>query len=380
MRQESKTAVTGGLRLAAAALALLLAVGQCLQRASGSGATFGRAGLLGLSFLAAPQAAGQTLQGWLTRQEEGTTAAPLPNASTAAPVQTPTSQPEAPPAAGQPALQPQPAPALDTAGFLPVKEVQYPASGAGERYIPLAAGSIRNLTSYPAAELTSLSAAGGLPFSVELNSAQPQVLIMHTHATECYAEADGLVDPANNGRTTDTASNMVAVGAMLAATLNAAGIHTVQDATLHDYPSYNGSYGRSRQTVESWLARYPSIKIVLDVHRDAIETDGVRVKPTATVAGAKAAQLMIISGADDGTMGMPNFRQNLRFAAALQTAVEGAYPGLTRPVLFDYRNYNQQLTTGSLLLEIGSHGNTLPEALYTAQLVGTALAGLLAGN
>ncbi len=371
--RRSRSAIHPKLRLAAAALALLTAGGQCLRLAGGE--AFASAGLLGLGFLTAPQATGKALYSWLTPAAQQ--------------VQT---QPQTPEQSPQPQLPSQPAQSLpvlpevtlpetfapqDTTGWLPVKQVQYPASGAGERYISLAAGSIRNLTSYPAAELRQLTADGGLPFAVELNSDQPQVLIMHTHATECYAEADGLVDPANNGRTTDVASNMVAVGAMLAGTLNAAGIHTVQDGTLHDYPSYNGSYGRSRATVEKWLAEYPSIKIVLDVHRDAIESDGVRIKPTAEINGVKAAQLMIISGADDGTMGMPNFRQNLQFAAALQTAVEGWYPGLTRPVLFDYRNYNQQLTTGSLLLEIGGHGNTLQEALYTVQLVGTALAELL---
>ena len=264
-------------------------------------------------------------------------------------------------------------------GWLPVRETAYPDTGDGERYIPLSAGSIRNLTSY-AAQQVRQAAQSGLPFAVEVDSTQPQVLILHTHATECYAEADGWVAPDNNGRTTDTAVNMVAVGAELAAVLNAAGICTVQDTGLYDYPSYNGSYGRSRAATEQWLAEYPSIRVVLDVHRDAIETDGVRIKPTAVINGQKAAQLMIISGADDGTMGMPAFWENLRFAAALQTAVEGAYDGLTRPVLFDYRNYNQQLTTGSLLLEIGGHGNTLEEAKYTARLVGQALAQLLREN
>ncbi len=290
--------------------------------------------------------------------EERVPAAQPPEAETPSPVQS---------------VQPQ-------ADWLPVREVQYPAIGEGASYLPLAAGSVRNLTSFSAQELREILSQPGLPFSVEVDSAEPQVLIMHTHATECYAEADGWASPDNNGRSTDPEVNMVAVGAQLAAELNAAGIHTVQDATLHDYPSYTGSYDRSCATVESWLEACPSIRVVLDVHRDAIESDGVRIKPTATVNGEKAAQLMIISGADDGTMGMPEFRQNLRFATALQTAVESAHPGLARPVLFDYRNYNQQLTTGSLLLEIGGHGNTLEEAKHTARLVGRALAGLLGGH
>ena len=53
------------------------------------------------------------------------------------------------------------------------------------------------------------------------------------------------------------------------------------------------------------------------------------------------------------------------------------YPTLTRPMLFDYRYYNQDLTTGSLLIEIGTHGNTIEQAKYTAELVGEEIATAL---
>lgn len=385
MRRKSRRMMH--LRLAALALLCAVSGGVCLRLCAPSDGFWQRAGLLGFTFAGSPRAAGRTLELWLEQKDESSSEKMTQQGSIAQQVQTglpergePQSEVPAPsdPVSGLHSTELQ-APIVQP-DWLAVKEVAYPDTGAGERYIPLAAGSIRNLTAYPAQQVREIIAQDGLPFAVEPDSAEPQVLIMHTHATECYAEADGWVSPQNNGRTTDPAANMVAVGAELAAVLNAAGICTVQDMTLHDHPSYNGSYGRSRTTVEKWLAAYPSIRIVLDVHRDAIETDGVRIKPTAVIGGQKAAQLMIISGADDGTMGMPEFRQNLRFAAALQAAVESTYDGLTRPVLFDYRNYNQQLTTGSLLLEIGGHGNTLEEAKYTARLVGQALAQLLREN
>lgn len=422
-----------GLRLTALAVAVGASLGCCVRLAGAQLAADGAAGLLGLTFVSAPEAAARTLAQWMTDQaaeappaggstavlgpadpddaparpadgqtgaaggqhglsgqnglsnqtgqtgqtvqsgEDGTGADDAQNAQDAAAPGSPAEGPTADEVADNGA-------AVSHEGWLPVRETFYPDTGEGERYLPLAAGSVRNLTDYSAGQVREVLDAGGLPFAVELYSDQPQVLIMHTHTTECYAEADGLVSPDNNGRTTDTAANMAAVGAVLADTLNAAGICTVQDTTLHDYPSYNGSYGRSRATVEEWLAACPSIRVVLDVHRDAIENDGVRVKPTAVINGQKAAQLMIICGADDGTMEMPNFWQNLRFAAALEEAIESRYDGLTRPVLFDYRNYNQQLTTGSLLLEFGSHGSTLEEARYTASLVGQALAALLKGE
>ena len=203
------------------------------------------------------------------------------------------------------------------------------------------------------------------------------MLIMHTHATETYELAEkNWCDPNFTARSTDNSRNMIAVGAEIARVLNEAGICTIQDTTLHDYPSYNGSYEKSNATVRNYLAQYPSIKVVLDVHRDAIQTqDGTRYAPAANINGMRAAQVMIICGADvDGNL--PNFKQNLRFAARWQAKMAQLYPGLARPVLFDYRYYNQDLTTGSLLIEMGGHANTLEEAKYSARLVGDALAKL----
>ena len=118
---------------------------------------------------------------------------------------------------------------------------------------------------------------------------------------------------------------------------------------------------------------------MLDVHRDAIETEnGSRMAPVCTVNGRQAAQVMIICGCDNGTtVSLPNYRLNLRFAAAWENAMEGLYPGFTRPVLFSYRFYNQDLPPGSLLIEIGGHGNNLNEALYAGQLAAQGLISAL---
>ena len=134
-----------------------------------------------------------------------------------------------------------------------------------------------------------------------------------------------------------------------------------------------------RLPYEQYLAQYPSIKVVLDVHRDAIEREnGTRCAPVCSIDGRQAAQVMIICGCDNGTsVQLPAWRQNLRFAAAWERSMEAKYPGLTRPVLFSYRFYNQDLTTGSLLIEIGGHGNNLNEALYAGYLAAQGLADAL---
>lgn len=340
------------------------------------------AALVLAAFLAAPVPAAQTLlhlgQQAVESRAAATSAESVPEAAsvppeqeTAAPVQTGVERYFV-------ALQPDEARPAD-AGT--VTEQQF-GQGSGEKYIPCGAGSIKNNTRQTAADIAA-EAAQPLPFAIEKDSAAPQVLIMHTHATEDYRLSAGLwFAPGDGARSTDRSINMCAVGRVMADTLNAAGICTLHDETLNDYPSYTGSYANSRAVVQQYLAQYPSIKVVLDVHRDAIEdADGTLVKPVCTIDGASTAQVMIIAGCDNGsTISLPNWRLNLRFAAAWEEAMESRFPGLTRPVLCGYRFYNQDLTTGSLLIEIGGHGNTLEEALRAGEFAALALAELLGGQ
>ncbi len=241
-------------------------------------------------------------------------------------------------------------------------------------------GYILNLTHHTNEETLTI-AQQPLSFLVEPYSDEPQVLIYHTHATESYAPDDlGYYDPAVPSRSDDSTQNMIAVGEVMVKTLNEYGINTIHDTEMHDQYSYNGSYAASEQSVSAYLEKYPSIKVVIDVHRDALEQqDGTRIKPVVMIEGKKTAQVMLISGADDGTMGMPNYLENLKFAAAWQSAMESSFDGLTRPILFDYRNYNQQLSTGALLLEVGGHANTLAEAKYAAEFASIAVAQVLLG-
>lgn len=244
----------------------------------------------------------------------------------------------------------------------------------GENYVDLdTAGQVRNLTSISNEKILEESRL--LPeFKIEKDGT-PQALIMHTHATESYEPYKrDFYDQSFNSRTTDKTMNMCAVGDAIAKQLENAGIGVIHDTTLHDYPSYNGSYDLSRETVKKYLKEYPSIKIVLDVHRDAIEREnGERIAPSAEINGESAAQVMIISGCDDGTMNMPNCMKNLRLACLLQGQLESDWQGLTRPVLFDYRKYNQDLTTGSILIEVGGHANSIDQAVYSGELIGKSL-------
>lgn len=237
-------------------------------------------------------------------------------------------------------------------------------------------GQVNNKTDIPNDEL--MKESGYLPnFTVE-DTDEPLVLIYHTHTTESFEPfVRDKYDSSFNYRSTDSTKNMVMVGDAIQAELEAQGIRVIHASDIHDYPSYNGSYARSRETIVPILEKYPSIKVVLDIHRDAISGEGYAYQPFVEVDGREAAQVMIISGCDDGTLGMPNYMENFHFACCLQRKLESDHEGFTRPILFDYRHYNQDLTNGSLLIEIGSHGNTLQQAQFSGQLLGRSLGELL---
>lgn len=316
-------------------------------------------------------------QVWLAAAAPVAAKAPQPEAT---PTPTPTPAPSSTPAPS-PAPAPTPTPSATPPPDAGAIRSVYLSPDAGS--VRLAAGTIRNMTEHPDTDLIAAVDTVNLPFSVQVGSAEPQILILHTHATETYQTHPELYyDPEFTARTRNTALNMCAVGQVMADVLNAAGITTLHDTTLHDSPSYTESYARSRATAQSYLQKYPSIQIVLDVHRDAIEdSDGTRVKPLCQIDGQDTAQVMLIAGCDNGTTAkLPNWKLNLRFAAAWQQEMAAQYPGLARPVLCGYRFYNQDLAAGCLLLEVGGHANTLAEAERAGELAAKALAAALTNS
>lgn len=198
-----------------------------------------------------------------------------------------------------------------------------------------------------------------------------EILLYHTHTTEAFQ---------GDTRTQDNSRNVVAVGEKIAAELEAAGFGVVHDVTCHDYPSYNGSYDRSGETIQRNLEQYPGIQVAIDIHRDALGTSDARVKPTVMVNGRKAAQIMIVSGCDDdGTLGFPDWEYNLRLAVRCQQAVSDLYPSLARPLSFCPKKYNEHMTHGSILVEFGTDASELDEVLYSGELFGKALVQTLLG-
>ncbi|MGI5936837.1 MAG: stage II sporulation protein P [Oscillospiraceae bacterium] len=211
------------------------------------------------------------------------------------------------------------------------------------------------------------------PLTQKLPAEGPQVLIIHTHGSEAYTPdfQDSYI-PTDNCRTEDINFNVVRVGAELAAELEKCGLNVIHDTNIYDYPSYTGSYNRSGQAIENYLAQYPGIAVIIDVHRDALGTGDVIYKTVAAVQGECSSQVMLLVGTGENGLPHPNWRENLKLALYLQAAVNAKYQTLTRPVSLKKERYNQHLTTGSLILEVGSSGNTLQEALTAVRLFASA--------
>ena len=205
-----------------------------------------------------------------------------------------------------------------------------------------------------------------------------QILIIHTHGTEAFTP-DGAdqYEATADYRTTDKLHTIIRVGQALAKALEEQGLRVLVDTELYDWPSYDGSYSRCEQSIRAHLAEDPSIAMVIDLHRDALGDDELMWRPVSD--GMDAAQIMFVIGTDKN-LDHPHWRDNLALAMSLQGIVEDKYPHLMRPTLLCQYRYNQQLTPGSVLLEIGAAGNTLDEAISAAELFADAVGPALAAR
>ncbi len=254
------------------------------------------------------------------------------------------------------------------------KEVFFRTSGATDTVEGI---SIKNSTATKKPDFEVLIKEG--PDLEIKDKSAPTVLIFHTHTTESYLLSDnGVFYEDYKTRSTDSTKNMIRVGDEICRVLEDNGIGFIHDENIYD-EAYEGAYSRSRVTVEKYLKEYPSIQIVLDVHRDAIYySDTEHAKPTAEIDSRKAAQIMIITGAEEGYItDFPNWENNLKFSLLFQKTAEENYEGLMKPVYFCQRKYNMDLGKCSLLLEMGTDANTLEEAMYSGYLTGKVLTEII---
>ncbi|MBO7253232.1 MAG: stage II sporulation protein P [Oscillospiraceae bacterium] len=213
------------------------------------------------------------------------------------------------------------------------------------------------------------------PLQWELYGEQPTVLIVHTHTTESYTKAGQRYAETAAYRTLDEQYNMLHIGSIVAEALCRQGISVIHDRQIHDYPSYNGSYSSARKAVADYLAQYPSICLVLDLHRDASAGNGAQLKTLTYGAAVPTAQLMIVLGTNH-----PGYAQNLSLGLKIHAQLEQQAPGITRPLQLRTQRFNQDLMPGMLLVEVGAAGNTHAEAESAARQLAQAIIALARGT
>ena len=213
------------------------------------------------------------------------------------------------------------------------------------------------------------------PLVWDLTAGGPAVLILHTHGTESYTPGGEPYAATSSYRTLEEDRNMLSIGAAVAEILEENGIGVVHDREIYDYPSYNGAYVRTREAITDHLAQHPEIRLVLDLHRDASGTAGKQLRTEAVVNGQSSAQLMLVQGTNFDT-----WQENLSLALKLHVLLEETHPGIMRPLNLRPQRFNQDLSPGALLVEVGAAGNTRQEALAAARILAEAVVTLARGT
>ena len=207
------------------------------------------------------------------------------------------------------------------------------------------------------------------PVGIKYLNGGIQVLIVHTHGSESYNPDD---------RSQDTEKNVVRVGSEMTKVFEKNNIGVIHSTVMHDIPRYNSSYRKSLETITAELDKHEGINIVLDVHRDAMITDnGDSYKTVCELDGKTAAQVMFVVGTNGGGLQHDNWKENLKLAMKFQEAVNKRCPNLARPINLRTERFNQQMTTGSLIIEVGTNGNTLDEAVRAGVAAAEAIAGVI---
>ena len=213
------------------------------------------------------------------------------------------------------------------------------------------------------------------PLELELADGEPRVLILHSHTTESYTQTGERYEETSPYRTLDPGHNMIALGRIVADILRDAGIGVIHDTDFHDYPSYNGSYSHAAASTKAYLEEYPTIELILDLHRDAADTPTGQMATRCSIGGEEAARLMFVLGTDK-RLDHPDWERNLSLALKLQVLLEKENPGICRSLTLSKNRYNQHLGNTALIVEIGAAGNTLDQAKLAARELGEAIVQL----
>lgn len=243
-----------------------------------------------------------------------------------------------------------------------------------ENTLPIKALNIKGKNLEIKNETTYLPDINSLLYS-PLEFKKPEILIVHTHGSESYKMDDlDFYKEGDSDRTTDINYNVIRVGDELEKELKKYGFKVTHAKDINDYPSYNQSYNKTLQVIEYYLKKNKNIQIVLDIHRDSIiRNDGSKIKFLTEIQGENVAQIMIVCGTNQAGLENNTWQENLKFAIKMQNYMENKIPGFARPLNLRQERFNTHLTYGSMIIEVGSSGNTLGEALASTKYIAEAI-------
>ena len=211
-------------------------------------------------------------------------------------------------------------------------------------------------------ELLDAPGMSQMDLRLQNDASEPQILIYHTHSQE------GFVDSVEG----DLSTTIVGVGDHLTEILqNKYGYNVIHNTNVYDFRDgkldRNQAYSLALPEIEAILEQYPSIEVVIDLHRDGVDES---LHLVTEVDGKPTAQFMFFNGlsysARNGPieyLNNPYIKDNLAFSLQLKLASEKYYPGLARRIFLKSLRYNLHVRPKSVLVEAGAQTNTLEEMM-----------------
>ncbi len=198
----------------------------------------------------------------------------------------------------------------------------------------------------------------------------PQILIYHTHTLEAYRQIEGKkYVEAGTWRTEDHDSSVVAVGEILKTELESYGYIVLHDITNHEPPSLITAYSRSLETMKKYAKEYPTLRVFIDVHRDA----NMDTSDFVTIDGEECARIMFVVDDGEGYDVKPDYESNFKLAYSVTKELEKIHKGFTRPVCIKSHSHNQNVSDMCLLIEVGHNANSLEQAKNAAKYAALAI-------
>lgn len=215
------------------------------------------------------------------------------------------------------------------------------------------------------------------PAPEPIQDINPSVFKGHSIFLYCTHSAETYIPDSGKARLDGQRGLVNQVARQLEKDFNALGVDAQFIDTIHDYPEYNKSYTKSRETVKTIVENNEKLAAILDIHRDSIP--GKEKAETVTIKGKTCAPILIIVGTDERKP-HPNWKENYSLARSIYNEAEKSYPGLVKGVRTKAGTYNQEYDPHALLLEFGSDNNRLQDALNSCEYMAEVLLTVLEGE